>query len=146
MAGRNKSNTRDRHKGQSFLELAIVLPLLLLVVFGVLDLGRVFFSTITLVNAAREGARYLTVYPDDVSNSDFARTKWVTRQEAAGSGITLTQVDVVCTNGGGGDEDILTCDSGYPAVVTVTHNFDLVLGWALPSPITIIRSAEMVVP
>ena len=45
-------------KGQELMEFAIVLPLLLLIVFGVLDLGRLFHALITITNAAREGARY----------------------------------------------------------------------------------------
>ena len=37
-------------------------------------------------------------------------------------------------------------DGGEAAVVTVTQEFDLILGWLLPSPITITRTAQMVVP
>jgi len=134
-------------QGQSLIELAIALPLLLAVLFGVLDLGRVFFATITLISAAREGARYLSVYPEDISNdtAPFFTTKQIAIQEAGDSGIPLPidDVDVSCTNS---DDDPDYCDSGAPAVVTVTHDFDLVLGWFLPSPIQIERTAQMVVP
>jgi Flp pilus assembly protein TadG len=136
--------TQKVNHGQGLLELALVLPFLLVIVFGVFDLGRVFFTTITLVSAAREGARHLTVYPDDVSN-DFDSTYLVTKQEARNSGIDLTeeQVIITCTNL---DEDYDHCDGGNPAVVTVSDDFDLILGWMLPSPITITRTAQMVVP
>jgi Flp pilus assembly protein TadG len=142
------SKNKFGFQGQSFLELAIALPLFLVVVFGVFDLGRVFFSTITLVNAAREGARFLTTHPEDLGNETeaFLGTKQTAIQEAGYSGIILTkaQVAVSCDNGGDDEPDM--CDSGGPAVVTVTQDFDLVLGWMLPSPITITRSAEMIVP
>jgi Flp pilus assembly protein TadG len=136
--------TRKNNHGQGLLELALVLPFLMVIVFGVFDLGRVFFTTITLVSAAREGARHLTVYPDDVSN-DFNDTYLVTQQEARNSGIDLTeeQVTITCTNS---DDDSDHCDGGYAAMVTVTQDFDLILGWLLPSPITITRTAQMVVP
>ena len=49
-------------RGQNILEFALVLPFLAIVVFGALDLGRVFFATIGLTNAAREGVRYLTMH------------------------------------------------------------------------------------
>ncbi len=141
------NKTPKAYPGQSLLELALVLPFLLFVLFGVFDLGRVFFSSITLVSAAREGARYLTVYPEDFSNlgGPFAGTIQTAKQEAADSGITLVSGEVVvsCTNT---DDDYEYCDSGYPAIVTVTHDFELVLGWFLPSPITIQRTAQMVVP
>ena len=135
---------RKNNGGQGLVELALVLPFLLVIVFGVFDLGRVFFSTIILVSAAREGARFLTVNPDDVP--DFNRTQVVTEGEARNSGIELDEVDISCTNGGVGDDDASKCDRGEAAVVTVTHDFELVLGWLLPSPITISRTAQMVVP
>lgn len=137
---------RKNKRGQGLVEFALVLPFLLVIVFGVFDLGRVFFTTITLVSAAREGARYLTVYPDDVSNSpQFISTRQITLQEARNSGIQLAE-DQVIINCSNEDEDSDNCDGGKSAIVTVTHDFDLVLGWLLPSPITISRTAEMIVP
>jgi len=45
-------------RGQSLVELALVLPLLILLLMGIADLGRAFYSYIEITNAAREGARY----------------------------------------------------------------------------------------
>lgn len=134
---------KKKQRGQNILEFALVLPFLAVVLFGVLDLGRVFFATIGLTNAAREGARYLSLNPDDVSSS-FWGAKTAAIDEANYSGITLisSNVAVSCSN----NDDVDYCDSGTPATVTVTHDFGLVLGWVLPGPITITRSAEMIVP
>lgn len=147
---RNQTGMADRGQsrhGQSLVELALVLPFMLFILFGVLDLGRVFFSTITLVSAAREGARHLSVYPGDAGNTfgPFMGTIETVKQEAAFSGLTLVtgEISPSCTNL---DDNPEFCDSGGTAVVTVTHNFHLVLGWFLPDPITIERSAQMVVP
>ncbi len=137
---------RKNNRGQGLLEFALVLPFLLVIVFGVFDLGRVFFTTITLVSASREGVRHLTVHPDDVSNDpQFIGTYLVTKEEARNSGINLStdQVVITCTNV---DDNSDNCDGGEAAVVTVTQDFDLILGWLLPSPITITRTAQMVVP
>jgi Flp pilus assembly protein TadG len=138
---------KDIHnQGQNLLEFALVLPLLIIVLFGVLDLGRVFFASISLTNAVREGARYLTLNPDDVVNdySPFWKSKSAVIDEAAYSGITIGegQVTVSCSNADGDDY----CDSGSPATVEVSYDFDLVLGWILPSPITVTRSAVMIIP
>lgn len=46
----------SRRRGQSLVEFAIVLPVLLLLVAGAIDLGRVYFSAIALENAVKEGA------------------------------------------------------------------------------------------
>ncbi|MDP9265333.1 MAG: pilus assembly protein [Chloroflexota bacterium] len=42
--------------GQSLVELAISLPVLLLIVLGLADVGRAFYYTSAIANAAREGA------------------------------------------------------------------------------------------
>ena len=47
-----------KNSGQSLVEFAITLPLLLLVVMGVFDLGRGIYYFSAIHNAAREGARY----------------------------------------------------------------------------------------
>ncbi len=51
------SRLRRRDRGASAVETALVLPLLLLLVFGVIDFGRMLNTQITLTEAAREGAR-----------------------------------------------------------------------------------------
>lgn len=45
------------HDGQTLVEFALVLPLILLVVVGVFDAGRAVYTNSTLSQAAREGAR-----------------------------------------------------------------------------------------
>ena len=142
-----KNRSSDiKNQGQGILEFALVLPVLVVIVFGVLDLGRVFFATIGLTNAAREGVRYLTINPDDVTNTSgaFQGSRSAAIEEAGFAGVSInnSQVAVTCSNSDGDD----FCDSGTPATVTVTYNFDLVLGWILPSPISLTRSAVMIVP
>lgn len=51
--------------GQALTEMALVLPLLLLLVFGVTEMGRVGYAYITVNNAARAGARVASVGGDD---------------------------------------------------------------------------------
>lgn len=51
------------------VELVIVLPLLLTILFGTLDLGRAFYTYISLTNAAREAARYAAVNDANASIS-----------------------------------------------------------------------------
>jgi Flp pilus assembly protein TadG len=53
-----------RSRAQSLVELALAVPILLWFALGTLDFGRVFFTQIELVNAAREGARAATLGKD----------------------------------------------------------------------------------
>jgi Flp pilus assembly protein TadG len=47
----------DRQSGAAAVELALVLPILLVLVFGIVDFGRAYNAQISLTQAAREGAR-----------------------------------------------------------------------------------------
>ncbi len=47
-----------RDAGQSLIEFALMLPLLLIAFVGVADVGRLFFYTSMISSAAREGAIY----------------------------------------------------------------------------------------
>jgi len=46
--------------------LAFVLPILLMIVFGVTEFGRVFGTQLILTNSARDGARYASVGATDM--------------------------------------------------------------------------------
>ena len=50
--------------GQSIVEFALILPILLLLVFGVFEGGRVFYAQLMVTEAAREGARAVAVTGD----------------------------------------------------------------------------------
>ena len=47
--------------GAAAVEMALVLPILLLILGGIVDLGRAFYGQIIISNAAREGARMVSV-------------------------------------------------------------------------------------
>lgn len=55
----------NNERGQSLVEFAVILPLLLLIVLGTVDLGMGFKTYIALTNAAREGVRWISIYPSD---------------------------------------------------------------------------------
>jgi hypothetical protein len=47
----------SREYGQDLVEYALTLPLLLLIIFGIIEFGILLFQYSTMVSAAREGAR-----------------------------------------------------------------------------------------
>ena len=57
-------------RGQSLVEFALTLPLLLALVLGVVDLGMGFKTYIGLTNAAREGVRWVSLHPTDPAGAE----------------------------------------------------------------------------
>ncbi len=62
---------RSKERGQSLVELALILPVLILVLLGILDFGRAFYAYNAISNAAREGARYGTVHHENTDSDGF---------------------------------------------------------------------------
>ena len=52
-------------RGVAALEFAIVLPVLITLLFGLWEFGRIFDAWLIVTNAAREGARYASISTND---------------------------------------------------------------------------------
>jgi TadE-like protein len=61
--------SRRSTRGQSLVEFAIILPVFLLIVFGILDFGRVVWANSAVTNATREAARYAIVHGGSPDNA-----------------------------------------------------------------------------
>jgi hypothetical protein len=61
---------RTRRTGQALVEFALVIPIFLLMLFGLIDMGRFVFMSSTLSQAAREGARLAAVEAYWMGSSD----------------------------------------------------------------------------
>jgi Flp pilus assembly protein TadG len=121
----NRLVRRDRHsRGQALVELALIVPILALLLLATLDLGRVYYSTITVTNAAREAALEATVNPSSyiAGTCDPVTSSIVCAgvNEARNSWVTVTPADVVasCT-------PACTKNYGNEVTVTVTGHFSL---------------------
>ena len=84
MGRRRRRGTR----GQALVEFALVIPIFLLIIVGLFDLGRAVFAYNTLTNAAREGARMAIV------NQDLASIKDRAKSQTAIVELNLPSVDV----------------------------------------------------
>ena len=45
-------------EGAAVVEFALVMPILALIIFGIIDFGRAFYTVNNIISAVREGARY----------------------------------------------------------------------------------------
>ena len=86
-------------RGQSLVEFALILPVLLILVFGIIDFGMGLRSYISLTNATREGARFAAVgnpagaYPANCDGT--TGTTVVGRTCVALGGLSLTDLQNV---------------------------------------------------
>lgn len=83
-----------RDRGSSIVELALIAPVMVLLVFGVLDLARGYKMQIRLENAAREGAAFAQVQPNRVDGCANGQDI-VSRVHAEDEGLALMPIDVV---------------------------------------------------
>lgn len=65
-----KMNFFRNENGQSMVEFALVLPILLFILLGIMEGGRMFGGYLELQHAARDGARYAAIHTD-LSSSDI---------------------------------------------------------------------------
>jgi Flp pilus assembly protein TadG len=58
-------------RGAVMVELAIILPMLLVVLFGIMEFGFILYDKAVITNASREGARQGIVYRANVTTGDY---------------------------------------------------------------------------
>jgi Flp pilus assembly protein TadG len=75
--------TGGKH-GQGLVEFAIVLPILMLMLLGILDLGRAVYASHTLGNAARQAARLA------ITDQTAGAVQAAARDHAVGLDVTVT--------------------------------------------------------
>lgn len=138
----SRIGVRTIYQAQAMVELIVLLPVLLVLVLGALDLGRMYYSKIVITNAAREGANYLSRNPSD--KTSYNGTWSAIEAEGQGSGVTLVRTDVDWANTG-------CCNIGEPISIKVSMPVSLIFGTLLQSlgivdgPITLSSSVNMVV-
>ena len=92
------------------VEMAIVLPVLMLLVFGTIEFGRLYNAQVTLTHAAREGIRDYAIHQLEPQARDVAR-------DAASSTLDSTQMTF----------GPLSCVAGDPATMTINYPFSMAI-------------------
>ncbi len=109
---RTKRRSRE-DQGSAAVEFALVLPVLLLIIFAIIDFGRMLNARIILSQAAHEGARAVEVTDDP----DQAQARVAMTLDNLAGGITA--------------QSIVTCDESPDASVTLTYQFSYVTPLAI---------------
>jgi Flp pilus assembly protein TadG len=106
---------REKESGQSLVELALVLTLMLGMTMAVFDLGRAFYAYMSVVHSAREGARAAM----DCSNTNGDVIAAATNATSLTVSVSLSMS--ACATG--------SWSRPNQSTVTVTHSFS----WVTPA-------------
>jgi Flp pilus assembly protein TadG len=120
----NHGKALRSRSGQSLVEFALVAPLFFLLVFGITDFGRLFFTQETLQFALREAGRYAVTgqhmaNPLGGSLSRVASIKAIAQQKAIGIDVSKITVSSDGVNDFAGNP-------GDTVVVSLTTNLKLI--------------------
>ncbi|MFZ5595960.1 MAG: TadE family protein [Bacillota bacterium] len=120
------------NNGQAMVELALVLPILLVLFMGVVEFGRIFHSYLIITNASREGAR---VAITGKSDADIEARVDLTTSSLEKTEVTTTISPAQSLR-----------RSGSLATVEVKYNVDLIFplfDLFVPDPLPISASTTM---
>ena len=113
--------TRRSETGSALMELALVVPLLMLTLVGTFDMGRFFFDTIEVNNAACAGAEYGARISSN--STDQSGMQQAALNDAANvPSMTAVADRRVCTDSSGSPTNCQTCASGscaQPAPISI---------------------------
>jgi Flp pilus assembly protein TadG len=159
--------TFKAQSGQALIELAFIVPILLALALGVIEIGRYAYIGILVGNAARAGAAYgsqnvgFSGDTNGIANAakyDYAGAKTGGLKETNGmSESTLTvnstvtcgcdNVGVITTAACSGTLTAGTCAAGHWVItlqVTASGNFNAMFNYpGIPSPLAVSRVSEM---
>jgi Flp pilus assembly protein TadG len=128
----NRASKKEDRRGAAAAELAILLPLLVLLLLGSVDLGRFAYTYITVTSAARAGAAFGSMNP--YTPNTYTRwqsqvTNAVAADMASLSGFNSSSVTVA---------GIPESGSLWRVEVTVPYTFKTILTWpGIPSSTTV---------
>lgn len=123
---RNTRQISEKERAQSLMEMAVSFTILMLLLAGAVDFGRIFFFYISILDASQEGAVYGAIEPD-TDATIIARVR-----ASSTSPLNLASdpnVAVVVTDSG-------TRCAGDPITVTVTYQYTFTMpfiGTVLPA-------------
>jgi Flp pilus assembly protein TadG len=97
---------RRQDRGQSLVEFAMVLPLLLVLAIGTIEFGRAYYHYNTLSKAVRQAARYITSHEYSAAEKTKGQRMAIYgNADGTGSpilpGLTVSNINIAERGGGG---------------------------------------------
>jgi Flp pilus assembly protein TadG len=97
---RSLATARRDTRGAAIIEFALAVPILMMMVFGIIDFSRAYYTLNQLTSSVREGARAASVDPNPVANAAAIRAI-VKRYAAAAGSVALTDAQITVTQANG---------------------------------------------
>lgn len=110
-----------REEGAAAVEFALVLPILLLILFGIIEFGFAFYNKEVITNASREAARAGIV--QQTPKLTETAIEDVAKDYLQAAGWDKTKADISVTGAGGSYPSALTVTVNYPYSFSVLPNF-----------------------
>jgi Flp pilus assembly protein TadG len=118
-----------REEGAAAVEFALLLPLLILILFGIIEFGLVLYNQEVITNASREGARYGIVIGSPRPTG--GQIQGVVSTYLTNAGLTAGDASVSVTGAQGASGSDLTVSVTYPYNFLVLSNLAAGLGSTL---------------
>ena len=137
LSGRRPSG-RKRWSGGSMLEMVLVLPILIMLSFGVVDYGYYMYLKNTLQGAAQAGAR--AAIPAAATNANVTGTNGIITSMMSAAGISSSNYTVTLN-----PTDVSTASVGSNITVTITATWSNVGTHALPTALGGISGSKQLI-
>lgn len=127
-----RNKFKNSSPGQAVLELALVLPVFLLLVFGIVEMSRIGYSYVTLSNAVRSGTRVASVggLDTDIANTIADSAPLLDRN--------LMTIQIVPNDNGRRSGSSVVVSASYPVSLTTP-----IISQVIPNPVVINASLSM---
>lgn len=104
-----------RERGAAAVEFALIVPVLLILVFGIIEFSRLYNEQISLTNAARSAVRVMAISSDEAKATQAAIDAAPTLDAAlVAAGLSLTPA---------------TCSAGATMTAAIDYEASLLTGW-----------------
>jgi Flp pilus assembly protein TadG len=145
--GRQRVARRQRHeRGAAAVEFVLVVPFLVLLVFGIVDFGAMVNHDTVVNNASREGAREGALHPDQAAIIAKVRSEMAT-VEPVGTSPSKITVEVNCRKPDGSACANFAADAkpGGTVIVKVTYQNTFITpgSHVLGSGVVLSKTTEM---
>jgi Flp pilus assembly protein TadG len=137
---------RKNRKGNSFIEVALLLPVLLLLCCGTMDFARVVYAGVEIASAARAGVQYGALTPGHSGDASGMVSAALADAADLGSSVTASARNY-CACSGSTVDCSSTCSGETPegyVSVTANYTFNTLLSYpGVPSRVVLSRTAKM---